>query len=146
MVFQPNAKFLSFLNGSAAAVFALPLLVFAFARLTHQSQDEQQQQQQQQNENNQYNNNQYDYNNQQRCRWWQWGCSDNYQYQQDGSRDERDNELPVSRPTFVCCSDAPPLYPAPPRRDNCTSSSTFCLSFPAYLPVVTTMMIMGCKL
>lgn len=94
-VFQPDAKFLSVLYTTAAVVFFLPLLIFSWARLTHQNYDENNNNNGQQEQ--QYNQNQY-YDNQQqqnRCRWYQWGCSDNYQYQDNnGSRDERDNALP----------------------------------------------------
>ena len=90
MVFQPNAKFLSVLYGSAMVVFFLPLLTFTWARLTHQNNDENEQQ----NNNNYDNNQQHNYNQQQNCHWWQWSCSDNYQYEENNSRDERDNALP----------------------------------------------------
>ena len=94
MVFQPNRKFLSVLYGSAMMVFVLPLFIFTVARLANGNNNNQQEQQNEYN-NQQQNNNNYDYNQQDKCRWWQWGCSDNYQYQQEqGSRDEGDNALP----------------------------------------------------
>ena len=98
MVFQANAKFLSVLYGSAMVVFFMPLLIFSGARLTHQNDRDNEQGDEQNRYNNNYNGQQqqYNYNQQQQgnCRWWQWSCSDNYQYQENNSRDEQDNALP----------------------------------------------------
>lgn len=92
VLFQPNAKFLKVLYGSAMVVFVVPLLIFGVARVTHGNEN---QQNDDQDEDNNYNN-QGQYDNQQNggCRWWQWGCNDNYQYEQNDSRDEEENALP----------------------------------------------------
>ena len=90
MPFQPNRTFLAVLSGSAVFAVALPLIIFLGARVLNNSNGQYQQQQQQQQQQNYYDQ-QYA----QRCGWWQWGCRDNYQYNQNNSRDdERVNATP----------------------------------------------------
>jgi len=92
MAFQPGAKYLQILYGSAMAVFFLPLIIFSWARLSNggnQDGDDDND-----NNNDGQNQNNYDNNNQRSCKWWQWSCSDNYNYDENGNGDEEENALP----------------------------------------------------
>jgi hypothetical protein len=89
---EPNRTFLSVLAGSTVFTTAFPLIVFVGARIANRNGYNYNQEQQQNGQQQQYYDNQY---NNDGCRWWQWGCRDNYNYNENNSHDdERDNALP----------------------------------------------------